>query len=289
MINRFHIFSFLTILFLYLIVAIWKYSPVQTSNRNNPITVRDTTTTNFWIHFNEANGLRTNRNYQLASQEYDRALSFNRNHKDALYYAGSSFLLAKEFNEALKRWESLYDLEPNAPRTLLQLGTLYFCMDENNPHFNLVQAASKISGAWELNREETGAPLLLAKISLLQNKLSSANQLLRDVLSSDTSNIEALFLSGYLEWKNGNSEYALHLLSQAKRLQQQLDNSILEGEGNTESGARAMLSEDRFCDKFEMVIDSLLHDSDINQSIFLTFTDHLNNWREEFQIVSEEL
>ncbi len=285
MINRFHIISFITILLLYLIVAIWKYSPVVQSNgkSDSPATSVNTVD-NFWNNFNEANKHRINREYRLASLKYDRALTYNETHKDALYYSGSTYLMLKDFDEALKRWEILYDLEPNAPRTHLQLGTLYFCMDIDNPHFDLEQAYSLISRAWSLNREETGAPILLAKISLLQNHISSANELVQDVMAADPSNIEVLFLSAYFQWTFGEYENARHLLNQAERLQHELDNSILKGEGNTETGAKAMLSKDRYCDKFENSIESLLLNIVLSDSIFSDFTNQLGGWREEFQI-----
>lgn len=285
MINRAHIISFLTVLFLYLIVAVWKYSPVNQLNSNSDTGITTANTADkFWTHFNDANELRINRKYRLASLKYDRALTYNETHKDALYYSGSTYLLLKEFDEALKRWEILYDLEPNAPRTHLQLGTLYFCMDIDNPHFDIEQAYSQISRAWSLNREETGAPILLAKISLLQNHISAANDLIQDVLAADPSNIEALFLSAYIQWIFGEYENARQLLNQAERLQHEIDSSILEGEGNTESGARAMLSEDRYCDKIENSIESLLFNTEISDSTFLNFTNQLSGWREEFQI-----
>jgi len=53
---------------------------------------------------------------------------------------------------------------------------------------------------------------------------------------------------------------------------------------NTESGARAMLSEDRYCDKIENSIKSLLFNTDMSDSTFLNFTSKLSGWREEFQI-----
>lgn len=285
MINKFHIISFITVLLLYLTVAIWKYSPVVQSNgkSDSPATPVNTTD-NFWNNFNEANEHRINREYRLASLKYDRALTYNETHKDALYYSGSTYLMQKEFDKALKRWEILYDLEPNAPRTHLQLGTLYFCMDIDNPHFDLEQAYSQISRAWSLNREETGAPILLAKISLLQNQINSAKDLVQDVMATDPSNVEIHFLSAYIQWIYGNNEKARNLLNQAERLQQELDNSILEGEGNTESGARAMLSEDRYCDKFENTVKSLLYSTKMSDSTFLNFTTKLSGWREEFQI-----
>ncbi|MEX2435520.1 MAG: hypothetical protein WD735_02485, partial [Balneolaceae bacterium] len=70
----------------------------------------------------------------------------------------------------------------------------------------------------------------------------------------------------------------------AERMQHELDSSILEGEGNTESGARAMLSKDRYCDKIETSIKSLLFDTKMSDSTFLNFTNQLSDWRKKIQL-----
>lgn len=285
MITRFHIGSAMVVLLLYLGVAIWKYHPLNmTGELSTHSTGKNFSPDPFWTHFNRANEFLREGNYDMASAEYDQALEINSMHKDALYYAGSAHLMKRSFPEALDRWERLRRLEPNAPRTQLQLGTLHSCMDPKNSHLDFGVAETFIESAWSLNREETGAPLLLAKISLLEGDTSRVRSLLDNILSTDSSNSEARFISAFVEWTSGRTDRARQQLNLAILHQRELDNRILEGEGNTESGARAMLSEDRFCDKTEPLIRSLLHNSARMDSLFVIFDDQMDLWRDELKL-----
>lgn len=290
MISKGHIISFSVIVLLYAGVAIWKWLPPSVENpqhsASTSLSTDESMETRFWDHYNRATHFRSQQLYREASKEYSEALKLKNNHKDALYYAGSMHLMLKEYRETKTYWDQLLKVEPNAPRTHLQLGTLHFCMDSDNMYLNLDEADEYISHAWQLNREETGAPLLLSKISLLKGDFSKSKRILDDLLATDASSIEALFLAGYIQWKNNNHEAAQKKLAEAQREYQMRSKKILQGEGNTETGARAMLAGDRFCDGFEHSINKILSSGKLNdmKQTYKALSDSLEHWNTTLDI-----
>lgn len=273
MITKAHIWSFSLLVFLYFAVGIWKYLPqgdLQKNNLSNEQNIDIKVSKEFWNHYQKATASRTSGDYEQAIYHYKEALKRNNKHKDALYYLGNMYLFQREFKEAEKYWLRLEELQPNTPRTQLQLGTLYFCMDNSNPLFNLEAAKKRYSYANDLNREETGAPLQLSKIAILNNNISQAKKLLDAILSADNKNYQALFLRGYIDWKRNNRQVAQKRLMRAWRIYQSLHHTELQGEGTTKKGAKAMLSEDLFCDSFRRSIERLMIQS-INEIDFKPF------------------
>ena len=286
MINKIHITVFAVITVLYLLVAIWKYAP-DFNELNDPLTDEQNaarqTIVQFWDVYNTATSYRVQRNYEQAADYYSKALELNSRHEDALYYLGSMHLFLRNFEKTEKYLQSLEEIIPNSPRSHLQLGTLYYCMDDSNELFNLEKAKQRFETAWELNREETGTPLLLSKIALLEQEYEKAYNLLDIVTASNTMSYQAIFLSGYINWLDGIENSGISQLQKAINTYQNLAYAEVQGEGTTETGARAMLSEDRFCDPFEIEIERLLENSiqlDIN-TIYSVFNKTMNRWRPE--------
>lgn len=288
MISRFHILSFFVIAGLYMVVAIWKLNrPENRSSREGIMQMEEKIAEEavFWKHYNKGNELRRESQYEQAAIEYARAIKKKWKHKDALYYAGSMYLMTRDYHQAMSFWSRLKEQEPNAPRTLLQLGTLQSCMDADNPHFDLTKAEEWISEAWKLNREETGAPLLLVKLHMLQNRYADAVDLLDDLLSVNETEEQALFLSGYIQWKWENRGKAQRLLRDARLHNQQGTTKGLRGEGATKKG-KAMLAEGRFCDSIETAIIRLLDSSNFDSvdNTYSNFQKELNYLRSILRI-----
>ncbi|MDZ7721103.1 MAG: hypothetical protein U5K72_19940 [Balneolaceae bacterium] len=289
MISKAHVLSFFVMILLYAGVAIWKWTPSSVeypqNSTSSSLNTDETIEARFWDHYNQATEYRSQQLYREASKEYSKALQLKSNHKDALYYAGSMHLMAREFEKANLKWNRLLQEEPNAPRTNLRLGTLHFCMDPKNQHFDLEKAYLYFSEAWKLNLEETGAPLLLAKIHLLNNDPLPAEELLSDILSVNSTNEEALFLMGFIKWRSGNINDSRQFLSRSKNyLNQDTDKGHL-GEGATKSG-NAMLLQGRFCDGFEVTFNKLLQDSSESPAdeIYSDFKMKILEWRDKFRI-----
>jgi tetratricopeptide (TPR) repeat protein len=285
MINRLHIISFSVVVILYLSAAVWKYSSSNNKDAAGDLTIVQSDEREqimqFWEYYNLATAYRTDRKYELAAAHYENALNIQSDHEDALYYLGSMYLFQKEFDKTEKQWTQLELLQPNSPRTHLQLGTLYFCYDDANHLYNHELAIEKFETAWELNREETGAPLLISKILILKEHIEEAAELLNTVISSNHMSFEAVFLKGYIDWLNGQENRAMAGVRNSSNIYQNLYRSTLEGEGATEAGARAMLSEDMFCDSFEIKIRELLqeiHSMDYEE-ILRVFDNEVTGWR----------
>ncbi len=288
MINKIHIFTFALIVVLYLMIGIWKYLPAFIEKEGIPLNDRSEDREEilqFWEAYNQATAFRSQRNYEEAATYYSKALEINENHEDALYYLASMHLLQKNFESAENYLLKLEEQQPNAPRTQLQLGTLHFCMDPDNPLFNPEKSLARYTGAWNLNREETGTPLMLSKIYLFQNEFDEAKSLLNVVTSSNKMSYEALFLDGYVYWLRGDEREARENLQLAMNLYQSLAYAEIHGEGATESGARAMLSEDRYCDGFEIYIQSLLSGRThiTGLTAYDMFNEQLSLWQSVYQ------
>lgn len=286
MISKAHIISFALMISLYLGVAIWKWTPLADDHQKSEKISRisaESIDTRFWNHYNHATELRSKKLYKKAAEEYSLALALNSNHKDALYYAGSMYLMASEFEKAHLQWNQLLQEEPNAPRTNLQLGTLHFCMDQENPYFDLEKAYRYFSEAWSLNLEETGAPLLLSKIHLLNNDPVAAEELLSDILSVNGTNVQALFLMGFMKWQSDEMNEARQFLSKSRGYFHKEDNKGHLGEGATKTG-NAMLLNDRFCDGFEVSIKQIMQkNSDLPAAqIYTNFETNISAWRNQF-------
>jgi tetratricopeptide (TPR) repeat protein len=284
LINRYHIVSFLLIASLYILVAGWKLTSGSGSDTEHATIMDDPARqeiARFWEVYNEATMHRVHGDYKQAVRTYSEALSINSKHEDALYYLGNMHLFLKNFEESESSLLKLEELNPNSPRTQLQLGTLYSCLDIGNNLYNLDAAYRRFRTAWNLNREETGAPLMLSKIYLLKDDADSASELIGDITLSNKMSYQALFLQGYVEWKAGDEGQAIATAADAMNLYQSLAYADVHGEGATEAGARAMLSDDRYCDPFESEITALLsagftHNGD---NIFEDFERKLKAWR----------
>lgn len=285
MITRSHIISFSVLVILYMTVGIWKYwTPEKLNNQTNDReeNIDQIVAKEFWDHYQKATASRTAGNYGEAIDHYNEVLERDPEHKDALYYLGSMHLFQRQFTEAEKYWLQLEDIQENTPRTQLQLGTLYFCMDEANPLFEMKKAKNKFSYAKDLNREEIGAPLQLSKIAIMNNNMTEAAELLDAVLAADGNNYQALFLRGYIDWREGNLEKGKEQLMKSWRIFQSLGHTEIQGEGATKKGAKAMVSEDMFCDLFRKNIDSLLQQS-MRQLDFKSFDKQLSDFKTDVE------
>lgn len=278
MIKRLHILSFSLLVLLYFSVGIWKYVSQGELQKAHSMkeeqNVEMKASKEFWSHYQQATSSRTAGDYEQAIHHYKEALKRDGEHTDALYYLGSMYLFQRKFKEAEKYWLRLEDIQENIPRTQLQLGTLYFCMDDENPLFDTEKAEKKFSYAKKLNREEIGAPLQLSKIAILGNNIPEAKEFLDAVLSADNTNYQALFLRGYIDWRENKKEAGKKRLMKAWRIYQSLGQIKIHGEGATKKGARAMLSKDMFCDMFQANIDSLMMQG-INEVDYNTFDNKL--------------
>lgn len=284
--KRTHLIFFALILLLFAMTALLKYTSETGIENAEAVTVKSddrTTIRLFWDYHNRASAHLINTQYDSAAVYYKKALDLNGEHEGVLYNLGNSLLFQREYEAAEKQWLKLAEINPLSARARLQLGTLYFCMTDDNERFNPSLAETYFHEAHLLNREETGPQLKLAKIALLTDDLSKTEEHLSVVLSVNFLSYQALFLKGYLHWLADEPESAGEYHQEAASLFQNLSSTAVQGEGGTRRGARAMLSEDRFCDLFEIEIGRLLMaaqtDPETSGQLFREFHLSLEVWQ----------
>lgn len=281
MMKRAQFITILLILLLFLITALWK-SAVN-GDSADPIQREDLTELRtFWEHHNRARDFLNHAVYDSAAFYYEKALNIKRDHEGVLYYLGSSRLFLRDYEEAREHWTRLAEMNPLSVRARLQLGGLYFCMTPDNTLYDPEIAESYFQEAHLMNREDTGPQLKMAKISILQNRLDKAESQINVVRSVNFLSYQALFLSAYFDWLDGDYASSGQTLQEAAELYENLTTTVIHGEGKTSRGARAMLAEDRFCDLFEIEIGRLLRGASVTlmdpELLFTHFQESITPW-----------
>lgn len=258
--NRIQLILLAVFALLFIATAIWKNSSaiVNEPDRVGKEEVDKIAVREFWLHYNKALEFMNEGYYDSSAAHFEKALRLNPRHDGTLYNLGNSRLMLREFEQAGDHWRRLAELKSNSARARLQLGTLHFCMDENNPLFDPEEAKTFFKQAHNMNREETGPPLNIAKIAILKNQTSDAEEYINKILAANRKNRQALFLKGYLEWKTSRTGAADSFLTESFNLYNQITKANMEGEGATATGLSPMLSEDLFCDFFGLRIEQLM-------------------------------
>jgi tetratricopeptide (TPR) repeat protein len=210
----------------------------------------------FWEVFRSATRLRIQGRLREAEREYARALEIRPDHWDALYYRGNLRFELGEFEGARRDWERLVQVNPSSSRGHSQLGVLHACFERGT--YDLAEAEARFLRARELNQEETGPPLWLARTALIGGNPNRAGEYLEDVLGSNAQNAEAYFLRGYLAWREGAAVRAsddfANALQQAKPTRA-ADPEL--GEGETRTG-QAMLTTSSRCRGIQTLVETQL-------------------------------
>jgi tetratricopeptide (TPR) repeat protein len=210
----------------------------------------------FWEVFRSATRLRIQGRLREAEAEYARALEIRPDHWDALYYRGNLLFEFGDFDGARRDWEHLVQVNPSSARGQTQLGVLHACFERGT--YDLAQAEARFLRARELNQEETGPPLWLARTALIEGDGTRAGEFLNDVLGSNTQNAEAYFLSGYLAWREGAAAEASDHFAKAVQHAEPTATADPElGEGETRTG-KAMLTTRSRCHGIQDLVESHL-------------------------------
>lgn len=230
-----------------------------------------------WQHFDQANNLRISGHYQEAIEYYKKALKIDSSHQNSLYYLGNLQLLMKDFKAASQTWNRLITANPMSARGYAQLGTLHSFNDPSNYLYDLDRSVVFFRKASLLNQEETGPLLELAKIDLLYHRWDSAEVKLNNVISTNFRSVEAMFLQGYLAWKNGDHHKAESLLNKVVLIKQNSHPKFANvGEGETRKEPSSGESDTTQYRLFSYVIqhltDKILENTDFDtNSIYLQF------------------
>ncbi len=189
----------------------------------------------FWEIYRKATDYRLNDEWQLAAENYRKALKLNDRHEDGLYYLGNMYLELSEYKEAEKCWEKLVEINPRNSRGFRQLANIYLISDEL---FDIGKAETACREALKLNKEETGPMLSLGEVMLIKGRMDEAAADFSSVTGSNFKSIEAYFLGGYVAWRKGRILEARELFGQAVKYSQPHDHKAAKviGEGDTKPG-----------------------------------------------------
>lgn len=236
----------------------------------------------FWRFMNAGDEYRLNGDYKKAEVSYSKALEIKENHAGALYYLGNVQLFLRDFQNAEKKWRQIVENDPLVARAWLQLGKVYFCMDSDNIFYDPAEAERYFQKAAALNRENTGPPLLLAKIAVLNNDYQSAEEYLNGIVAQNFKSFEGRFLKGFVDWKMERTEPAITALNHAIDIFLRNNQIKMAGEGATKSGSNPMLAEEKFCDFFGREIHSLMEAADqmTQEDIYQQFDITVEAWRD---------
>jgi tetratricopeptide (TPR) repeat protein len=163
-------------------------------------------------------------------------------HEDALYYRGNSLLELERFAEASECWEQLLRISPSSSRAWIQLGILH-TLPNAGALFDLDAASKAFETAHRINREESRPLMLWGEVDVAQGQLDAARGNLEAAYRMNPKATAALYLSGYIEWKRGDTGRAQELLEQASAsLEHEAPVRGVLGEGDTRSDDMAAAS-----------------------------------------------
>ena len=146
-----------------------------------------------------------------AVQGLEQMLSLNPDHEDSLYDLGNALLEMRRYDEAVAAWRRLVGVDQASARAWAQLGIVH-TIPAAGALFDLREALRAFEVAYDLNREESNPLVLRGEVALALGDLATARTSLRAAYRMNDRAASALFLSGYLEWKDGNEVRAVELL-----------------------------------------------------------------------------
>jgi enediyne biosynthesis protein E4 len=148
-----------------------------------------------------------------AIRHFRRALAIDPGHEDSRYYLADCLWLQGHTHEALAELDELRRRSPGSHRAHRQWATLRAASAQTQA--DLAAAAEVAERALAINREETGALLLLGEIALLRGEPRQADRHLEHACRSNPRAVGGFFLRGHVAWQAGDGEAARDLLRQA--------------------------------------------------------------------------
>ncbi len=243
-----------TLLLLFAAIAVLKYQPAEkgAEDATGGLTVTEREgIQQFWQLYRQATQDRIAGDLEKAIAGYSQALALNDEHEDALYYIGNLYWELGRYGEAESAWKRLVQINPASTRGYMRLGDLYLCF-ENEDYFNIDNAEREYQRALDINREETGSLLALGQLYLIKGRLAKARGYFEAVLGTHDRSVMALYLSGYIAWKQGFPDDAVTRFNLA--VQYSLPDDTTQGtlgEGATKSGQPLTVSRGSNCQIFQ--------------------------------------
>ncbi len=262
-------------------ITIFKKMGNDTVNISSNTPTKSDSLQRFWDYYKLATQYRLEEKTDSSINTYQQAIRLNPYHEDALYYVGTMYMKAGDFEKAQKSWEKLIELNQGSERACIQLGNLYFCMDHKN-YFHPQKAKLYFERANELNKESLNPNLRLGEIALFQNRTGDAFAIFSKLLIMDQKNVEISFLNGYLYWKSGKEQDAIKDLERTFELGPPTISNSEEGN----SAKKEKISKSQDCDLFLFWLNGNLKEKEKNDiriampQVYKKFDQYLISMRE---------
>jgi len=190
----------------------------------------------FWKLNRRAHELFVKGRWEAAAAVFAEMTALDPQHEDALYYRGNSLLELERYAEAGACWEQLIRLDASSSRAWVQLGILH-TLSAAGALFDLNAASNAFETAQRINREESRPPMLWGEVDIALGRLDAAHENLEAAYRMNPRATTALYLSGYIAWKRGDTPRAQELLERAAAsFEKEVAVRGVLGEGDTRSG-----------------------------------------------------
>ncbi len=162
-------------------------------------------------------------------------------HEDTRYALGNCHLELGHYDEALRSWEGLVEVNPAASRAFVQVGILR-TMPAAGGLYDLEAAREAFRSAHLLNKEESRPLILWGEAAVARGDLEEAARVLAAARQMNDRSTSAYYLSGYVAWKRGDKVGARDLLRKAKESCEEMKaphGAVLEGDTKSPDMAAA--------------------------------------------------
>jgi len=157
----------------------------------------------FWrIQRAAMDAFKVERDCETAIPGFEQALALKPGHEDSLYYLGNCLAEVGDPEGALERFAQMMQLNRMSHRAYKRWGTLRAMTARSGAEMQA--AVQALERAVEINKEATGAMLVLGQISVIQNDTAAARQRLEWVGRTNPQAGEAFFLLAYLAANDGD-------------------------------------------------------------------------------------
>jgi tetratricopeptide (TPR) repeat protein len=149
-----------------------------------------------------------------AAALFAQALELNPEHEDSRYYLANCLAVQGEIDEAMEHLERLMEINPMSHRAFKQWGVMRAMTARTSQ--DLEAANRALERSLEINKEETGAILVLGELALMQGDDDLALQRFEWNTGTNPRSTGGFFLQGYLAWRRGDVEGSVGLLQKAQ-------------------------------------------------------------------------
>jgi tetratricopeptide (TPR) repeat protein len=203
----------------------------------------------FWKAYRLAERHRVSGRRPEAAAAYEEALVLNPLHENTLYYLASVRLELGDYTAARQALDRLLEISPESARAHTQIGVLYVCPAPGR-NSDPGRAREAFERATAINPEQTGSLLWLSLVALLEDKVAEGGRQLDRVLGTDPESLPAIYLRGYVDWREDRTADAEPAIRRTLALAEvtPANEGLLEGDTR---GTRPLFAGGMSCPWFE--------------------------------------